>query len=167
MLAAHRRDSQGYIFRSLAGINRRTQGSCRGRFVPHAQGRLPGRVSETGREKGRAHHSKSFHSLRHHFVSQLANQGVAPDIRQSWPAIPPLRCMASILITNWRRYERRSPSFRHWEATPYREPDSLTAVVCSLTWPPGFEVGGDGCWPSAREMTLYELYEPGGDRRLC
>ena len=43
---------------------------------------VAGRVSERGGKKGRAHNSKSFHSLRHHFVSQLANQGVAPDIRQ-------------------------------------------------------------------------------------
>jgi integrase len=32
--------------------------------------------------KGRSMASKSFHSLRHHFVSALANGGVAPEIRQ-------------------------------------------------------------------------------------
>ena len=32
--------------------------------------------------KGRATNSKTFHALRHSFVSALANAGVAPDIRQ-------------------------------------------------------------------------------------
>ena len=32
--------------------------------------------------KGRSTHSKTFHGLRHSFISQLANAGVAPEIRQ-------------------------------------------------------------------------------------
>jgi integrase len=32
--------------------------------------------------KGRTTNSKTFHALRHGFISQLANAGVAPDIRQ-------------------------------------------------------------------------------------
>jgi integrase len=31
---------------------------------------------------GRTRRSKTFHSLRHAFVSQLANSGIAPDVRQ-------------------------------------------------------------------------------------
>ena len=37
-------------------------------------------VARTG--KGRTTHSKTFHALRHTFISRLANVGVAPDIRQ-------------------------------------------------------------------------------------
>ena len=37
-------------------------------------------VSRTG--KGRSMNSKTFHGLRHSFISQLANAGVAPEIRQ-------------------------------------------------------------------------------------
>jgi integrase len=43
---------------------------------------VTGRVSERRGPKGRKRNSKSYHSLRHHFVSQLANLGVAPDVRQ-------------------------------------------------------------------------------------
>ena len=32
--------------------------------------------------KGRATNSKTFHALRHTFISSLANAGVPPDIRQ-------------------------------------------------------------------------------------
>lgn len=32
--------------------------------------------------KGRATNSKTFHGLRHSFISQLANAGVAPEVRQ-------------------------------------------------------------------------------------
>jgi integrase len=37
-------------------------------------------IERTG--KGRKGHSKGFHSLRHTFISGLANAGVAPEIRQ-------------------------------------------------------------------------------------
>ena len=42
---------------------------------------ITGRVV-TREGKGRATNSKTFHALRHTFVSSLANAGVAPDIRQ-------------------------------------------------------------------------------------
>jgi integrase len=42
---------------------------------------IVGRVV-TREGKGRATNSKTFHALRHTFVSALANAGVAPDIRQ-------------------------------------------------------------------------------------
>ena len=42
---------------------------------------IAGRVVERS-GKGRTGHSKGFHSLRHSFVSGLANAGVSPDIRQ-------------------------------------------------------------------------------------
>jgi integrase len=60
-------------------------GGCRGlsaqfRKIIETAG-ITGRVIErTG--KGRTGHSKGFHSLRHSFISALANAGVSPDIRQ-------------------------------------------------------------------------------------
>jgi integrase len=75
--------AKAHIFPSLAGI--RTAGNKGLSAQFHAIMRkagITGRVSEPGGEKGRTRNSKSFHSLRHHFVSQLASQGVAPDIRQ-------------------------------------------------------------------------------------
>jgi integrase len=36
----------------------------------------------TGEGKGRTTNSKTFHGLRHSFISQLANAGVTPEIRQ-------------------------------------------------------------------------------------
>ena len=71
------------IFPSLAGVETggRKGLSVQFRDIMRKAG-VAGRVSEPGGEKGRTRSSKSFHSLRHHFVSQLANQGVAPDIRQ-------------------------------------------------------------------------------------
>ena len=75
--------AKAFIFPSLAGT--RTAGnkglSTQFRDIMR-KARVTGRVSIPGGIKGRTRNSKSFHSLRHHFVSQLANQGVAPDIRQ-------------------------------------------------------------------------------------
>jgi integrase len=42
---------------------------------------ITGRVV-TREGKGRATNSKTFHALRHSFISQLANAGVAPEVRQ-------------------------------------------------------------------------------------
>jgi integrase len=60
-------------------------GGCRGlsaqfRKIVDKAG-ITGRVIER-KGKGRTGHSKGFHSLRHSFVSDLANAGVAPDLRQ-------------------------------------------------------------------------------------
>jgi integrase len=44
--------------------------------------KITGRVVEKHGKKGRTRNSKGFHSLRHTFVSGLANAGVAADIRQ-------------------------------------------------------------------------------------
>ena len=75
--------AKAWVFPALAGIG--TAGrkglSVQFRDIMRKAG-VTGRVSDPGGEKGRTRNSKSFHSLRHHFVSQLANQGVAPDIRQ-------------------------------------------------------------------------------------
>ena len=75
--------AKAHIFPRLAGIG--TAGrkglSVQFRGIMRIAG-VTGRVSEPVGEKGRTRNSKSFHSLRHHFISQLANQGVAPDIRQ-------------------------------------------------------------------------------------
>jgi integrase len=71
------------VFPTLAGIG--TAGrkglSMQFRDIMRRAG-VTGRISAPSGKKGRTRRSKSFHSLRHHFVSQLANQGVAPDIRQ-------------------------------------------------------------------------------------
>ena len=75
--------AKAYVFPTLAGIETAGRKGLSVQFgdIMRKAG-VTGRVSEPGGEKGRTRNSKSFHSLRHHFVSQLANQGVAPDIRQ-------------------------------------------------------------------------------------
>ena len=74
---------KAYIFPTLAGINTAGGKGLSAQFRDiMRRARVTGRVSVPGGKKGRTRNSKSFHSLRHHFVSQLANQGVAPDIRQ-------------------------------------------------------------------------------------
>jgi integrase len=75
--------AKAHIFPRLAGIGTAgRQGlSVQFRGIMRKAG-VTGRVSEPNGKKGRTRNSNSFHSLRHHFVSQLANQGVAPDIRQ-------------------------------------------------------------------------------------
>jgi integrase len=70
------------VFPKLAG--QRT-GGCRGlsaqfRGIMDRAG-ITGRVIKR-KGAGRTGHSKGFHSLRHTFVSELANAGVAPDLRQ-------------------------------------------------------------------------------------
>ncbi len=44
--------------------------------------KIEGRVVEAGGDEGRTFNKLSFHSLRHTYVSQLANAGIAPDVRQ-------------------------------------------------------------------------------------
>jgi len=44
--------------------------------------KIGGRILRAATGKGRQQSSLSFHSLRHSFVSALANAGVAPDLRQ-------------------------------------------------------------------------------------
>ena len=43
---------------------------------------IGGRILRAATGKGRKQSSLSFHSLRHSFVSALANAGIAPDLRQ-------------------------------------------------------------------------------------
>lgn len=43
---------------------------------------IVGETVEAGGEAGRSFNKLSFHSLRHTYVSELANAGVAPDVRQ-------------------------------------------------------------------------------------
>jgi integrase len=74
---------KAFLFPSLAGL--RTDGhkglSTQFRDIMRAAD-ITGRVSEPSGKKGRTRHAKSAHSMRHFFISQLANQGVAPDVRQ-------------------------------------------------------------------------------------
>jgi integrase len=44
--------------------------------------KIVGQTIEAGGEEGRTFNKLSFHSLRHTYVSQLANAGIAPDVRQ-------------------------------------------------------------------------------------
>jgi integrase len=44
--------------------------------------KIEGRSVEAGGDEGRVFNKLSFHSLRHTYVSQLANAGVASDVRQ-------------------------------------------------------------------------------------
>jgi integrase len=43
---------------------------------------IQGRSVAAGGDEGRVFNKLSFHSLRHTYVSQLANAGIAPDVRQ-------------------------------------------------------------------------------------
>jgi integrase len=75
--------AKAYLFPNLAGLRTDGRQGLSAQFSNiMRQAGVTGRVSERSGKKGRTRKSKSFHSLRHHFVSQLANQGVAPDIRQ-------------------------------------------------------------------------------------
>ena len=51
------------------------------RILERAQ--IGGRIVRAATGQGRKQSSLSFHSLRHSFVSALANAGIAPDLRQS------------------------------------------------------------------------------------
>ena len=72
------------LFPSLAGVG--TGGSnglsMQFRELMHRAG-ITERIIQADGDKGRTRSSKSFHSLRHYVVSQLANQGVAVDVRKS------------------------------------------------------------------------------------
>ena len=70
------------VFPKLAGKRISGDGGLSGQFraIVAAAG-ITGRVV-TRVGKGRATNSKTFHALRHTFISSLANAGVPPDIRQ-------------------------------------------------------------------------------------
>ena len=73
---------KAHVFPELAG---KRIGGCRGlsaqfREIVEKAG-ITGRVV-TRQGKGRATNSKTFHGLRHTFISQLANAGVSSDISQ-------------------------------------------------------------------------------------
>jgi hypothetical protein len=46
------------------------------------------------------------------------------------------------------------------------ERDENNASLLANLWPPGFEVGGRHVLEECDEMTLYELYEPGGEQAV-
>ena len=70
------------VFPELAGkrISGRKGLSTQFREIMKAAGVVERIVEREG--KGRTGHSKGFHALRHSFISELANAGIAPDIRQ-------------------------------------------------------------------------------------
>jgi integrase len=70
------------VFPALAGKRIGGAGglSVQFRHIVAAAG-ITGRVV-TREGKGRTTNSKTFHALRHSFISQLANAGVPPEIRQ-------------------------------------------------------------------------------------
>jgi hypothetical protein len=65
---------------------REIRASSQFRQIMH-EAKIGGRVLRAATGKGRKQSSLSFHSLRHSFVSALANAGVAADLRQKldWP----------------------------------------------------------------------------------
>jgi integrase len=58
-----------------SGLSRQFQGIMK-------KAKIEGRSVEAGGAAGRVFNKLSFHSLRHTYVSQLANAGIAPDVRQ-------------------------------------------------------------------------------------
>ena len=70
------------VFAELAGKRISGDGGLSAQFraIVAAAG-ITGRVV-TREGKGRATNSKTFHALRHTFISSMANAGVPPDIRQ-------------------------------------------------------------------------------------
>jgi integrase len=84
-LAAQQRGiGLAHVFRSLANIG--TGGSLglsmQFRGLMQKAG-IAEKITPADGAKGRTRSSKSFHSLRHYVVSELANQGVAVDVRKS------------------------------------------------------------------------------------
>ena len=74
---------------------------------------ITGRVV-TREGKGRATNSKTFHALRHSFISALANAGVASRSARSWQDTRTQRSTQTIPITNCKRFVARLRSFRVW-----------------------------------------------------
>jgi integrase len=71
------------VFPELAGKGTGGRYGLSGRFKTIMEGAgISGRVTRTADGKGRTISSLSFHSLRHSFVSALANAGVTQDLRQ-------------------------------------------------------------------------------------
>jgi site-specific recombinase XerD len=62
------------------------------------QAEIGGRILRNATGKGRKQSSLSFHSLRHSFVSALANAGVAPDLRQKLAGHSELKSHARYFI---------------------------------------------------------------------
>lgn len=58
-----------------SGLSRQFQGIMK-------KAKIEGHSIQAGGEEGRVFNKLSFHSLRHTYVSQLANAGIAPDVRQ-------------------------------------------------------------------------------------
>ena len=74
---------RAYVFPSLANV---ITGGSRGlsnqfREIMERAG-ITKRITQRGGRKGRSRSSKSFHSLRHFFITQLANRGVPVDVRK-------------------------------------------------------------------------------------
>ncbi len=74
----------------------------------------------TRQGKGRASNSKTFHGLRHSFISGLANAGVSPEIRQKLAGHAALKCTgfthtmklrhSALLSQSCRRSRKQSES---------------------------------------------------------
>ncbi len=71
------------VFPSLIDKGTGGRHGLSGRFIALMEGaQITGRVLRKRTGKGRTTSSLSFHSLRHSFISALANAGVAPELRQ-------------------------------------------------------------------------------------
>ena len=73
-------DPTGSLFPSLAGV-RVVKLSRQFMYIMKAAG-IKVTLLRDGKGKGRAVHNLSFHSLRHTFVSEMANHGVSAEIRK-------------------------------------------------------------------------------------
>lgn len=74
---------QAPLFPSLRGKSSAGKSGLSSQFKHiMQQAKIGGRILRAATGKGRRQSSLSFHSLRHSFVSALANAGVAPDLRQ-------------------------------------------------------------------------------------
>ena len=136
------------VFVKLAGKRISGDGGLSAQFrrVAAAAG-VTGRVV-TREGKGRATNSKTFHALRHSFVSALANANVAGDIRQRLVGMQIQRCMRATRTTSLKSCAARFPNFppctpdcregeearhdrqRNCRAIRYRVHDSLPARRC-------------------------------------
>jgi integrase len=71
------------LFPSLHGMSGAGKSGLSSQFKRiMEQAQIGGRILRAATGQGRKQSSLSFHSLRHSFVSALANAGVAPDLRQ-------------------------------------------------------------------------------------
>jgi integrase len=74
---------RAYVFPSLAGVHTGGRHGLSAQFRELMQrAGITERIIQADGQKGRTRSSKSFHCLRHYFVSELTNDNVAADVRK-------------------------------------------------------------------------------------